>query len=96
VSRRFTGESRGSFLLKGSNWFTRPQAATEKEWRSDVQLLDQMHRLLRESVRGLSPSDLARTPRGSKVSNEFILTGIAAHDLYHAGQIQLLKKLWRP
>ena len=93
VSRRFTGEARGSFPLKGSNWFARPQAATEKEWRADVGLLDQMHRLLRECVQNLSPSDLARTPKGSKVRNEFILTGIAAHDLYHAGQIQVLKKL---
>jgi uncharacterized damage-inducible protein DinB len=95
VSRRFTGESRGSFPLKGSNWFARPQTATEAEWRTDVRLLDQMHRLLRECVQNLSANDLARTPKGAKVSNEFILTGIAAHDLYHAGQIQLLKKMWR-
>ena len=95
VSRRFTGEARGSFPLKGSNWFARPRDATEKEWRADVQLLDQTHQLLRECIRNLSPNELARTPKGSKVSNEFILTGIAAHDLYHAGQIQLLKKLWR-
>lgn len=93
VSRRFTGEARGSFPLKGSNWFARPQALTEKEWRTDVQLLDQMHRLLRECVQNLSPSELTRTPKGTRVSNELILTGIAAHDLYHAGQIQLLKKL---
>jgi hypothetical protein len=96
VSRRFTGEARGSFPHKGSNWFTRPQAATEKEWRADVRLLDQMHRLLRECIQSLSPGELTRTPKGSKVSNEFILTGIAAHDLYHAGQIQLLKKLSKP
>ena len=96
VSRRFTGESRGSFPLKGSNWFSRPEVAGEKEWRSDVRLLDQMHRLLRECIRNLPPGELSRTPRGSKVSNEFILTGIAAHDLYHAGQIQLLKKLSTP
>jgi len=93
VSRRFTGEARGSFPLKGSNWFPRPRVATEMEWRWDVQLLDQMHRFLRDTIRDLSPSELARTPKGSKVSTEFILTGIAAHDLYHAGQIQLLKKL---
>jgi hypothetical protein len=29
------------------------------------------------------------------VSNFAIIAGIAAHDLYHAGQIQLLKKLSR-
>lgn len=96
VARRFTGEQRGSFPLKGSNWFPRPQIASESEWRADVQLLDQMHRSLREAVRNLSPRELSRTPKGSKVSHEFLLTGIAAHDLYHAGQIQLLKKLSPP
>lgn len=95
VSRRFTGESRGSFPLKGSNWFPRPDVVGEQEWRTDVRLLDRMHRLLRECIRNLPPGALSRTPKGSKVSNEFVLTGIAAHDLYHAGQIQLLKKLSR-
>lgn len=93
VSRRFTGEARGSFPLKGSNFFSRPQEATEKEWRADVQLLERMHRLLRQCIQDLSPGDLSRIPKGSKVSNEFLITGIAAHDLYHCGQIQLLKKL---
>ena len=36
---------------------------------------------------------LGRKPRGSQVRNLDLLTGIAAHDLYHAGQIQLLKRL---
>jgi hypothetical protein len=93
VWRRLTSNRRGSFPLKGSNWFHRPQVGDEKEWRSDVALLEEMHRSLRESVENLSPSGLSRTPKGSKVSNAFLLTGIAAHDLYHAGQIQLLKKL---
>jgi uncharacterized damage-inducible protein DinB len=33
------------------------------------------------------------TPAGSKVSNLDMLLGIASHDVYHAGQIQLLKRL---
>jgi hypothetical protein len=52
-----------------------------------------MHRSLRAAVTRLSARDLAHTPRGSKVSTFAILSGVAAHDLYHAGQIQLLKKL---
>jgi hypothetical protein len=52
-----------------------------------------MHVLLREAVGQLSTSDLYATPRGSKVSNVALLSGVAAHDLYHAGQIQLLKRL---
>jgi uncharacterized damage-inducible protein DinB len=93
VWRRLTGQRRGSFPLKGSNWFRRPQEATEREWRADIALLDQMHRSLRASVEHLTARDLSRTPTGSTITNGFLLTGIAAHDLYHAGQIQLLKKL---
>ena len=36
---------------------------------------------------------IATIAPGSKVRNVDLLTGIAAHDLYHAGQIQLLKRL---
>lgn len=94
VSRRFTGDARGSFPLKGSNWFKRPAEKNEKAWKADIELLDQTHRVLREAVAKLSAKDLARTPSGRKVSNVALLSGIAAHDLYHAGQIQLLKKLY--
>lgn len=91
--RRLTGATRGSFPIKGSNWFARGDRVDDRAWRSDVALLDQMHRALREAVAHLGPADLEHTPGGSKVSNFALLSGIAAHDLYHAGQIQLLKRL---
>jgi uncharacterized damage-inducible protein DinB len=94
ATRRFSGGARGSFPLKGSNWFKRPQEKTERAWKDEVELLDQMHRKLRAAVARLSTKDLALTPPGKKVSNFTLLSGIAAHDLYHAGQIQLLKKLY--
>lgn len=93
--RRLTGATRGSFPLKGSNWFKRPLECTEAAWRADLALLDEMHRVLRESARCLPRAQLDRAPKGSKVSNFALLTGVAAHDLYHAGQIQLLKRLAR-
>jgi hypothetical protein len=94
VWRRFSGAGRGSFPIKGSNWFRRPVEKTEAAWRADVALLEQMHRHLREALGRLSDGELGRTPAGSTVSNFALICGIAAHDLYHAGQIQLLKKLW--
>ncbi|HLA15060.1 MAG TPA: DinB family protein [Gemmatimonadaceae bacterium] len=93
VTRRLTGQKRGSFPLKGSNWFPRTQSPSEEQWRDDVALLEKTHRALREAVANLSSGDLSRTPKGRSTSNAFLITGIAAHDLYHAGQIQLLKKL---
>ena len=93
VRRRLTGEQRGSFPLKGSNWFKRPVEKTEKAWKNDLRLLDEMHSLLVEEVKKISPADLKKYPNGSKFTNLQTISGIALHDVYHAGQIQLLKKL---
>ena len=93
VWRRLTGAKRGSFALGGSNWTSRPQRMTVPAWRSDVALLDDTHRALRAAVASLRPTDLRKAPKGSTVTNLALVTGIAAHDLYHAGQIQLLKRL---
>ena len=82
--RRLTGQPRGSFPLEGSNWFKRPESESERAWRADIALLGHMHRSLRAAVakrRHLRPRD------------RFLISGAAAHDVYHAGQIQLLKKL---
>jgi hypothetical protein len=91
--RRLTGAARGSFPLHGSNWFERPLDMTQDAWSADVALLARMHGELRAAIAALSPSQLQATPAGSKVSTFALLSGIAAHDLYHAGQIQLLKRL---
>jgi len=93
VRRRLRGERRGSFALPGSNWFRRPAEATAAAWRADLALLDDCHRSLRAAVGALAPRALRSRPRGSKVETLDLLLGIAAHDLYHAGQIQLLKRL---
>ena len=90
--RRLTGAARGSFPLEGSNFFARPVEATAVAWRADLRLLGDMHRDLRAAVAATAPRTLdARVP-GSKVTRLRLITGVAAHDLYHAGQIQLLKK----
>lgn len=91
--RRLTGAKRGSFELKGSNWFARDDEPTAGAWRADLKLLDESHRAFRAAVALLTPRDLTRTPAGSEFSNAGLISGVAAHDLYHAGQIQLLKRL---
>jgi hypothetical protein len=95
VRRRLLSEAKGSFPLKGSNWFERPAGGelNEAAWKADVALLVDMHRTLREAVEKLPANEIYLTPEGSTVSNFELITGIAAHDLYHAGQIQLLKRL---
>ena len=93
VWRRLTGAARGSFPLEGSNFFERPIERTAAAWRADMQLLDAMHRQLREAVADTAPRTLSARLPGSTVTRLRLITGAAAHDVYHAGQIQLLKKL---
>jgi DinB superfamily len=90
VRRRLLGEKRGSFPMKGSNWFA-IDGGDEKSWAAARSLLDEQHRLVREAIATLPPKRLGERS-GSWVITDLI-HGIAAHDLYHAGQIQLLKRL---
>ncbi len=86
VHRRLRGGPRGSFALRGSNWFARPAVRNEKAWREDRALLLREHRKLRQAV---------ADPGGEKQLRARLrmIFGVAFHDVYHAGQIQLLKKL---
>jgi len=88
VRRLLDGLNRGSFILKGSNFFTRPEKgkATDAAWRGDLAVLDQEHRALAESIRRV----LQKPVSGKKLR---MLYGIAFHDVYHAGQIRLLRRL---
>ena len=95
VRRRLLGEKRGSFPLEGSNWFARPVEKSEAAWKADVALLTDVHESLRASVALLTRTQLDARPRGSKFTTESMVSGIAAHDLYHTGQIQLIKRLMR-
>jgi hypothetical protein len=95
VRRRLRADKKGSFPLKGSNWFGRPLILEDQAWRADIRLLEEMHRSMREAIAALDPADLALAPAGSKLSHQRIIAGIVAHDVYHAGQIQLLKRLGR-
>ena len=91
--RRLTGAKRGSFPLPGSNFLTRPESTTAAALRKDLDLLESMHRTLREAVAALDPAELDRPSAHHGVSRRALVTGVAAHDLYHAGQVQLLKRL---
>jgi uncharacterized damage-inducible protein DinB len=92
VLRRLTGAKRGSFPLQGSNWFGSPSDTSEKAWKAVLALLEQTHRDLRAAVAALPASAPARRPKGSKHTISRMVAGAALHDVYHAGQIQLVKR----
>jgi hypothetical protein len=71
-----------------------PLAISESDWRRELDLLAEMHRDMRAAIAALPASALERpTASGSKTTARDLVLGAAAHDLYHAGQIQLLKRL---
>ena len=82
------------FPLKGRDWFPRPEGeVSEPAWKADLRILEQMHRELRAAVAALHDEDLETIPQGSKKPVRDLVLGAAYHDVYHAGQIQLLKRL---
>ena len=93
VRRRLTGQKRGSFAFPGSNWFRRPEVATAAAWKADLALLASEHKQMRAVIAGLAPGSLERRAPGGPATIGHLVRGIAAHDLYHAGQIQILKRL---
>lgn len=93
VRRRLLGEKRGSFPLTGSNWFPLPATIAEKAWRDAAVLLDSQHTALREAIEGIPASELNATRGGGSVTVLDLILGVAHHDVYHAGQIQLLKRM---
>ena len=92
VRQRLTGETRGRFPLRGSNWFA---AQGKRSWKDDVKLLIDQHTQLRDAVRRLPRRRLRAIVAHGRDTAAYTIRGIAAHDLYHAGQIQLLKRLMR-
>lgn len=93
VRRRLLGGKRGSFPLEGSNWFPVDDPLEPAAWKAHVKRLDDEHGALRLAVVEFPDERWAVKPPGSKFTFLETVRGIAAHDLYHAGQIQLLKRL---
>jgi hypothetical protein len=95
VRRTITGDRTLKFPRKGSNWFPLPKPADESAWKKDLALLRSEHLLLRSAVAAFPASNLTKTRSDLKRRYEEYIYGAASHDLYHAGQIQLLKRLCR-
>ena len=73
---------------RGAIFFARPEKGKSDEaaWSADKKLLEQEHRALCAAV-----AKVLRTPQGAKEMRQ--LYGVAFHDIYHAGQIRLLRRM---
>jgi hypothetical protein len=94
VRKRVSGAPRGGFPLAGSNFYPRDGLFSPERWQADLDLLADQHRQLRATVVALGDAAFTRVVGGKPLA--WTVRGAAAHDLYHAGQIQLLKTLAPP
>jgi hypothetical protein len=88
IVNKLTGST--PFARRGSNWPKIPAEThpkiRDKRWRDDLAFLRNEHQQLRRAIRALPAKSLtARTI--------WRIHGVAAHDVYHAGQIKLLRRL---
>jgi uncharacterized damage-inducible protein DinB len=68
----------------------------EVEWRRAVQNLADAHTRLRQAAEKLRDDQLDEQPSKRTSNSRYVmLHGIVQHDLYHAGQIAVLKKALR-
>jgi hypothetical protein len=93
VRRQLTDAPPRSFELRGSNFFARPDPLTHEEWQGDVDLLKRWHERLVDAASRFDPSRLSEQVGSTRFTFRELILGIASHDLYHAGQIQLIKRM---
>jgi uncharacterized damage-inducible protein DinB len=78
--------------LKGEKNFPPVATPTDKAWRETVNHVKGTHDELVKTVGALPESRLRDQVPGKKYDFYHMLHGIAQHELYHAGQIAILKK----
>ena len=89
-SRRLKGEK---YQPTGTDNFPLvPSNPTEAAWRKTVAHAKRTHDALVKTVTGLNESRLLDRVPGKRYNFAHMLHGIAQHELYHAGQIAVLKK----
>lgn len=96
VRRRLEGGEAPRFPRSPANWPRVPDPADDAAWAADVALLRAEHERLAATIAAFPAARLDDRPPGRKrwTYGELIV-GVAQHDAYHTGQIQVLKKLWQ-
>lgn len=94
--RRLEGGSDARFPRAPANWPRVPDHADTRLWKEDVALLRAEHARLVETIAGIPIARYGTAlPGGKRWTVGELIVGIAQHDAYHTGQIQMLKRLWQ-
>lgn len=88
--RRLAGEK---WQPTGTTNFPVVPKPTEAAWRKAVAQTKRTHDVLVKTVAALPDSRLRERVPGKKYDFYHLLHGVAQHELYHAGQIAILKKV---
>jgi uncharacterized protein YeaO (DUF488 family) len=91
VYRALTEEPPRSFGIAGSNFFERPGDGAS--WPEELGILADWHHLLSGAVAAFDPERLSEPVGKNRYSYTDLISGVAAHDVYHAGQIVLIRRL---
>jgi hypothetical protein len=95
VRRRLLGIDLPRFPRSPANFPVVPKPANQRAWLLDRALLAEEHQLLFETIADFPDRLLHRSAGGRKRWRwGDLILGITLHDAYHAGQIQMLKRLW--
>jgi uncharacterized damage-inducible protein DinB len=84
------------FQPEGLANFPRVPKPTEAAWRKAVAHAKRAHETLVKAVAALPESRLRERVPGKKYDFYHMLHGVVQHELYHAGQIAILKKVAPP
>jgi hypothetical protein len=90
VHSQLTGQPPSPFLLAGEDWFALPSAA-DLSWSQIQALVESGQKRVSDTVRAIGEG--AITSPLSDAERFDLVLGITSHAVYHAGQIQLLKRL---
>jgi uncharacterized damage-inducible protein DinB len=89
--RRVLGGEKMESLPKEEGWPTIDDTSDEA-WAKAVEELKRVHDELLEAVSSFSESRLDETVPGASYSFYNMLHGLVQHNLYHAGQIAIMKR----
>lgn len=82
----FTIDSKSAENWNSSN-------VTEKEWKGLLKLLKKTQEALVDAFENLQSENLTQGVPGSIYNKDYLIRGIIQHDVYHLGQIAVLKDI---
>ena len=90
ITAKLTGEAAATFPLDGEDWFELTDES-RLAWKEIVATLDAAQQRLSQAVSEIASG--ARISPLGEAERFGLVVGITGHAAYHAGQIQLIKKL---